>query len=139
MSTLTSVGTLTITTCFCGIKHAVPTELYDHQLRQHHDGKATTGIYCPVGHKWHFSGESDAKRLRRQLDQKEQQLARERAWADQEKARLRDSAAKAENGRRAEKAAKTRIKNRIAKGSLPLLQSIVWNWRFAAALGNQAS
>lgn len=117
--TLQYLGTLTIVTCWCGMRHAVPTELREFQIRQFNDGRQVTSIYCPLGHQHQPAGETDAERLRKQLEKKEQQLARERALADQQQARLRDKAKKAENACRAEKAAKTRIKNRIAKGVCP--------------------
>lgn len=71
-------------------------------------------FYCPNGHIQHYT-ESDVQRLNKKLKREQEQLELERKrtqWAQQ-------AARNAENRRRAEKAAKTRIKNRVAKGVCP--------------------
>jgi hypothetical protein len=68
VSTLTYSGQLTVLTCWCGMRHAVPEELRSHQLRQHNDGREVTGIYCPLGHSHVPAGEGEAERLRKQLE-----------------------------------------------------------------------
>lgn len=55
-ATLTYSGTLTVNTCWCGIRHAVPTELEEFQQRQHHDGENPISIFCPLGHQYVPSG-----------------------------------------------------------------------------------
>lgn len=52
---MTYTGELTVTTCWCGMAHAVPTELYEYQTRQHRDGRKVD-IYCPLGHAYIRSG-----------------------------------------------------------------------------------
>lgn len=112
--TMTFTGELTIVTCWCGIKHAVPSSLRRYQLRQRDDGNDYF-IYCPLGHTHQPSGESTADRLRKQVVERDAALVRARQSHDQTKASLRET----EMARRAEKGAKTRIKNRIANGVCP--------------------
>lgn len=100
---LTYSGVLVVTECWCGIAHAIPESLNDVQVRQHRDGKIQTKIYCPLGHSHILAGEGVAKRL-------ERQLALERSSHDQTKAELRET----ESRRRAEKAAKTKLKKRVS-------------------------
>lgn len=102
-------GALTIATCWCGIRHAVPSELAEHQRAQHRDGRKQTGIYCPLGHSYVLSGEGEADRLRRQLE-----MARNRAQAE------RDLREHTENKLRAQKGATTKAKKRHAAGVCPV-------------------
>jgi len=107
-------GELTIVTCWCGIKHAVPSDLRSFQLRRRDEGEKYW-VYCPLGHTYAPAGESKAEQL-------EKQLARERASHDQTAAALRqqrDLRKSAEYRERAQKAAKTRIKNRVKNGVCP--------------------
>jgi len=69
METLAYSGTLTVVTCWCGMSHAVPTELRDFQLRQFHDGRKVQDIYCPLGHTHVPAGETKAAQLEWQLEQ----------------------------------------------------------------------
>lgn len=116
METMTYTGELVVTTCWCGIKHAVPRSLYKHQERQIAAKRLNVmSIFCPLGHKWVQSGKSEAQKLREQLTASEQRMQREQQRHDQTKAELRET----ENRRRAEKGAKTRIKNRVANGVCP--------------------
>lgn len=105
------VGELVVLRCWCGIQHAIPQSLRNEQLRQHDEGKSM-GVYCPLGHSYVPSGESKAEKLRKQL-------AAERARHDQDRADLRDRIQREKHHSRALKAAKTRLKNRIAKGVCP--------------------
>lgn len=70
-STITYLGSMVTTSCWCGIRHAVPQELFDYVSRQHRDGEKQTGIYCPLGHNWIFSGKGEAERLREEKDRLE--------------------------------------------------------------------
>ena len=113
------VEELAVTRCWCGLQHAVPKSLFDMQKRQYRDGEAQQGICCPLGHMWTFSGISKAERLDGQLKKErfeaDRRLQREIAGHDQTRAELRTT----EASRRGEKAAKTRIKNRVSKGVCP--------------------
>lgn len=71
--------------------------------------------YCPNGHQQHYLGETEAQRLRKQLDAKERELqfarnnaASERAAREQTERRLT-----------ARKAVNTRLRNRIKHGVCP--------------------
>ncbi len=105
---LEAMGVLTRVRCWCGIQHAVPASLREEQLRQFHDEENPQVIFCPLGHRHQPAGVTDSEKLKRRLQQ-------ERAAHDQTKSHLRD----AKNSRRAEKGAKTRLKNRIANGVCP--------------------
>jgi hypothetical protein len=107
-SDLVYTGSLSIVTCWCGIRHAVPQELRDYQLRQKRDGVRQIDVYCPLGHPYTIAGKGEAEILRNQL-------ASEVAAHDQTRAELRHT----EKRRQAEQAAKTRIKNRVANGVCP--------------------
>lgn len=67
MATLTYSGTLIVVTCWCGMRHAVPEELREFQMRQHRDGEDPTSIYCPLGHSHIPSGKGEAAKLLEQL------------------------------------------------------------------------
>jgi hypothetical protein len=108
MSTLTYSGSLTRTSCWCGIHYAVPSAFYSMIERQHRDGREQTKIYCPLGHTWEFSGEGEAERLRRQL-----QEAQRRAKAN------RDLLAAEERSHSATRGHLTRTKKRVANGVCP--------------------
>lgn len=100
-------GQLVVLRCWCGIQHAVPESLRNEQLRLH-DLKKSMVVYCPLGHTHVPAGKS-------RLQEAEEKLTRERARHDQTRSHLRTTEAQ----RRAEKAAKTRLKNRIGAGVCP--------------------
>ena len=70
------------------------------------DGDGWHCPYCRVG--WGYWGNGKIEKLEKEL----KAVRKRKEWAEQE-------AKNAENRRRAEKAAKTRIKNRIANGVCP--------------------
>jgi len=92
---------LVVVTCWCGINHAVPEDLRNHQRRQHDNGQSVTGIYCPLGHSHVPSGEGEAAKLERLLREERERAARIDAEREQ-----------AEASARAHKAAATRARNR---------------------------
>ena len=110
--TSTEPQKLVIVTCWCGIRHAVPESLRKNQLREHNDGLKPTGIFCPLGHTWIPAGNSKHELLQHELQ-------RERASHDQQRANLRDRLERAKRQTAAQKAAKTRLKNRVAAGVCP--------------------
>lgn len=119
MSTLREyAGELTVTRCWCGVQHAYPESLRREQVRQKDEGLDVMGVYCPLGHTHVPAGESKASKL-------EKRLQREQARHDQTKAELKHT----ESQRRAEKAAKTRIKNRVSKGVCPCCKRSFVNLR----------
>lgn len=94
--------------CWCGMRHAIPSELDNFQQRQHDNGEKVTGIYCPLGHSYVPSGKGEAQRLREKLE-------RERNWRAAANAR----ADQAEASARAHKGHATRAKKRAAAGMCP--------------------
>lgn len=61
MSTLTYTDTLVVESCpTCGVVHGIPDVLYRKAKADHR-----REIYCPNGHTWHYTGETDAERERR--------------------------------------------------------------------------
>lgn len=98
--------TLQVITCAskrCGFTFGVPHHWFVHMRDAHKSmycPKCRSGIYWP--------GESDEEALRRKLHHANDLLATSRATAEH-----------VERQRRAEKAAKTRLKNRIAAGVCP--------------------
>jgi hypothetical protein len=108
-TTIIYSGTLVVTTCWCGIKYAVPDNLLRHA---HNDGQV---IYCPLGHKCHWA-ESEADRLRKKLEREQAMstrrladLDRQRAATEHEKARVRGY-----------QGALAKAKQRSAKGVCPV-------------------
>ena len=68
--TFTHVTTFIVETCCnCGIMFAVTGDENERLLRTHES------FYCPRGHGQHYSGLSEAERLKRQLEASEQKLA----------------------------------------------------------------
>jgi hypothetical protein len=107
--TLSYEGTLTILTCWCGMRHAVPSELRQFQERQHRDGAADViGIYCPLGHQHQPAGKGRAQILREQLDAERTRVGR-----------LREEVQKERRSHSATKANLTKAKKRIGKGVCP--------------------
>lgn len=110
MATLELTTTFTTITCAsCAIQFAVPAQ-FERELRRSHEG-----FWCPRGHSLTFNGESDlekAERLRKLAEKRQ-------GYAEAATQAARDQAQSAEYARRAQKAANTRLKNRIAKGICP--------------------
>jgi len=102
MGTITYSGTLTVVSCWCGIKHAVPYDLYEHA-----QGDSTFTVYCPVGHGW-VARESKSERFARELE-----MARSR------EVHLRDQRDAAQRSANAYKGQATKIRKRVAKGIRP--------------------
>lgn len=96
--------------CKCGGVYAIQDRHYEN-CRQ--NGLSWSCPYCKTG--WGFFGNSENSRLKRELEQARSSIAFARAAHDQTRAALRDT----EHSLRAQKAAKTRIKNRIAHGVCP--------------------
>lgn len=105
--TLTFVGELTVVKCWCGMRHAIPSELRNFQQRQHADGRSHH-VYCPLGHTHAPAGESEAEKLRKQLQREQDERARVAAERDQ-----------AEASARAYKGAATRARKRSAAAICP--------------------
>lgn len=82
--------TLVAVTCsVCGILYAIPSRL-DRSARAH-PGDRPNGwhLSCPLGHTWHYAGETETERLRRQLESAKDARAFERSRREQAEAHAR--------------------------------------------------
>lgn len=97
--------TLTITSCWCGIRLAVPTNLY--RYARNHEGKS---IYCPLGHTFVFNHttEQENRELKDRLERARDLAQDLREQRDRERFRVR-----------ALKGVVTRTKHRAANGVCP--------------------
>jgi len=109
VTTLTFTGELTVTSCWCGIRLAIPTSLY---REAHENGVA---VYCPLGHTFVWK-ETEADRLKADLKRTESALRLSRAAVQA----ARDQAAAAERSKVAMRGWITRLRNRIANGVCPV-------------------
>lgn len=101
MTTLTYTGTLVVTSCWCGIKMAIPDDLW----KQAKDKGA--GVYCPLGHSWVVK-ETRADTLQREL-----QYERDaRRYAEDEAARQKRQASAA-------RGQVTKLRKRAIAGACP--------------------
>lgn len=76
-------------------------------------------FWCLNGHRQWFSGQSDAERIRRDLQAKLDQSERERVWAENRQKENYLRAEKLKKSRDALKGHLGRVKNRIAAGVCP--------------------
>ena len=85
MSTLTYTGELVITSCWCGIRLAIPSDLY-RIANVHHN----QSVYCPLGHTFVYSNTTEEQNaeLRRQLDDTKTRLTHARDERDFERRRV---------------------------------------------------
>lgn len=93
---LTYQAELVVETCWCGMRHAVPRELVNHQRHEHEEERPQPSIYCPLGHEWIRRDKSKVSRLREELTEIEAQLMATQdqlAAANREAARQRKRAA----------------------------------------------
>jgi hypothetical protein len=96
-------GTLEVIECTaCGVTYGLTSHYQQHRRDDH------KSWYCPNGHRQHYPQQSEAERLK-------DQLARERAQADQLKA-ARDGQARAAGRYRAER---DRLRTRAQAGVCP--------------------
>jgi hypothetical protein len=108
-STLSYSGTLEVVTCWCGMRHAVPEELRQHQLRAHNDERGNVpSIYCPLGHSHVPAGKSKATQLEESLQ-----------WERERSARLAAARDQAEASARAYKGVATKARKRAAATLCP--------------------
>lgn len=105
---LVYTGALTVMTCWCGARHAVPLELANLQERQHNNGLEVRTIYCPLGHEHRPAGEARVVLLKRERESARNEAAARAAERDQ-----------AEASARAHKGAATRARKRSAAAVCP--------------------
>lgn len=100
MATLTYTGTLRIEQCWCGIRHAIPEELY---IEARDRGQR---VYCPLGHVWVFGNTTQ-----QELEKAQQKLADERRRVQA----TRELLAQEERSHAATRGHVTRKKKQLAK------------------------
>lgn len=93
----------------CGIIYFVPSNFL-RRKRNTHDG-----FYCPNGHNQYFPAETEAEKLKRQLEVANRRIDSANARADM-----------ANNSARAYKGQLTKIKNRISNGVCPCCNRSFW-------------
>jgi hypothetical protein len=106
--TITYSGQLVVLSCWCGIRHAVPSQLRNHQQSQQDNGEHPDSIYCPLGHQHVPSGEGKAAKLERRLQREREERARVTAEREQ-----------AEASARAYKGSATKARKRAAAALCP--------------------
>lgn len=117
MATQIVVQTLHVLSCArCGMLFGIPQDFEQRRRNDHQE------FVCPSGHTNYYPQESEAERLTRELKQKNDELARQRAHADQREARLREIAAESrrkDNRINGYKGVVARTKRRVANGRCP--------------------
>lgn len=109
--TITDKITIVVWTCpvqGCGVRYGLDNDYADDLRRK------GGGYYCPNGH-WLSWSESEADKLRGQLKSARSDAA---YWRDRMVDEQKDHQ-DTKNRERAQKAAKTRLKNRVSKGVCP--------------------
>jgi hypothetical protein len=94
----------------CGGTYAI-NERYREQ--QYKNGGSWTCPYCACG--WGYSQNNEVSKLKAKLQKEE----RRRLWAEENASQARKDAKESEQRRRAQKAATTRLKNRVKAGVCP--------------------
>ena len=109
METMTDFSTLVVDTCcHCGLRFAVPIRFQEARRDDHAD------FYCPNGHKLVYTA-NEKDKLQREVNL----LKSQREQAEAREARLRLDKKQLENRVRGQKAAKTRLANRLKNGVCP--------------------
>lgn len=110
MNTQTYTGTLVVLDCFfCGMTFGLDRS-FDQQRRNDHKT-----FWCPAGHGQVYSGQSEAEKLRAELERQKRRVGWLTSSRDQARAEAEHQAAKA----RGYKGALVKTKRRIAKGVCP--------------------
>lgn len=116
-------STLVVVTCStCHVTYAIPQTFYKSALKYRGDQVNGWKICCPFGHTWWYIGKTEADKLREQVKREQDEVARQRSRAG----RLAAERDQARASAKAQKAAKTRIRNsrerertRVAAGVCP--------------------
>ena len=98
---------------YCGIAFAV-SEAWEQRLRNEHKG-----FFCPNGHNNIFEGETEAERVRREMQAKLDAKQRSAEW-------WRGQATTEKKNASIAKANLTRMKNRVNAGVCPYCNRTFW-------------
>lgn len=98
----------------CGVWHGIPERLNQQAL----DKRGPNGkqIYCPNGHTWHYTGKTEAERLKDQLEQAQ----REKIWAENRASRIAMERDAAQRQASAFKGQATRARKRAQAALCPV-------------------
>jgi predicted RNA-binding Zn-ribbon protein involved in translation (DUF1610 family) len=111
MKTLQTEQELEVQVCVsCGITFAAPVLFLNNPRKKGGD------FYCPNGHSLSWNGNTELDRLKKELKEKENAIARQIAYSDQ----IRADRDHAEKRLAATKGVVTRMKNRVSKGVCPV-------------------
>lgn len=112
MGLLTQTFTATLVVeycCNCGVPFGLSRDMYKRLLENHE------WFHCPNGHRQHYTGKSEAEKLKEQL-----MYAKNREESLQKRNEsLHNQLTHQKWSNRALKAAKTRIMNRVKNGTCP--------------------
>ena len=118
--------TLVAETCYlCGVPFGMPSELQANRLRDRRN------FWCPNGHQQHYTGQTEAQKLKLQLADKEREI-------DYHKGRVGNANDRADTAQRSANAFKghlKRTKNRVKHGVCPCCNRTFQN--LAAHMGTQ--
>lgn len=112
METQTYIGTLTIITCChegCGVPFGITSQFEDRRRQDHNL------FYCPNGHSQLFSGKNREDLLKQELARKNEAIE----YLQQANNSLHNQVTVLNYSVRAQKAAKTKIMNRVKNGVCP--------------------
>src|SRR5689334_4646243 len=110
MVTQTYIGVLTVLQCWkCGVTFGITSD-FETRRRNDHEG-----FSCPSGHLNYFNGKSKAEKLEQELAQQNERIDYLRKANDS----LHHTIMEKNYSIRAQKAAKTRIMNRVKNGVCP--------------------
>ena len=112
MTTVISVSLEEFKCWVCGCNFAVESTIADNKRRY---GKS---MYCPNGCQLGF-GETPEQKLRKEMEEKLAVAKRQKEYLEASLSTTRNKLDETERRRRAEKGAKTRLKNRINAGTCP--------------------
>ncbi len=103
-------GTLVVHTCGeCGIVFGMERSFYRRKKEDH------TVWFCPNGHNRVFMGTTESEKLKKEIEEQQKVIRYKQDRIDNLHNHLTQQKAKT----RAEKAAKTRLKNRVTHGGCP--------------------
>lgn len=109
-NTFTHTQTMVIETCCnCQMTFAITKDFYDRC-----QGDSDEWFYCPRGHRQHYS-KGEMQKLRQELKSQQESIE----YLRNANSRLHDAVAQKNLEIRAQKAAKTRLKNRVKNGVCP--------------------
>jgi len=95
--------------CNCGMTFGIIEDFYNQRRNDH------KMFYCPAGHPQYYNGKSEAEKLKEQL----QLEIKDKEWYVKRVESLHTNLTKSNHQVRAQKAAKTRLANRVKNGVCP--------------------